>query len=170
MRTELARMSPAACAAASESIRTSIPTLPRWQAARVLAAYNPLPDEPDLQPFGWLADRTLLLPRMNGDTLAFHEVRSPADLVAGRFGVFEPDPDNCPLADPRDADVIFVPGVAFTAEGGRLGRGRGYYDRLLALLPASVLRAGVCFRTQLLESIPLEPHDQGVDIVLTSPD
>ncbi|MBE2179230.1 MAG: 5-formyltetrahydrofolate cyclo-ligase [Chthoniobacterales bacterium] len=170
LRAELARMSPAACATASESIRTSIPTLPRWQAVRVVAAYAALPDEPDLQPFDWTPERTLILPRMDGENLAFHEIRSPADLVPARFGVLEPDPDKCPPADPACAGVIFVPGAAFTADGDRLGRGRGYYDRLLAALPSSVLRVGVCFRGQLVETLPLEAHDQGVDIVLTSPD
>ena len=100
LRAELARMSPAACATASESIRTSIPTLPRWQAVRIVAAYAALPDEPDLQPFDWTPERTLILPRMDGGNLAFHEIRSPEDLIAARFGVLEPDPDKCPPADP----------------------------------------------------------------------
>lgn len=168
LRAELARMSPAAHAAASESIRTSIPTLPRWQAVRIVAAYAALPDEPDLQPFDWAPERILLLPRMDGETIAFHEIRTPSDLVPGRFGVLEPDPAKCPPAAASTANMIFVPGAAFTGDGDRLGRGRGCYDRLLATLPPTVLRVGVCFRAQLVESLPLEAHDQGVDIVLTS--
>ena len=166
MRAQLARMSSAARAAASESIRTSIPSLPRWQAARAIAAFAALPDEPDLQPFDWSPQRELLLPRVAGDTLVFHRVASKADLAAGAFGVAEPDPHKCPTGDPADADIIFVPGVAFTAEGRRLGRGRGYYDRLLQQLPASVMRIGVCFADQIAAELPCEPHDQAVDIVL----
>lgn len=162
-------MSPAAAAAASESIREGIPSLPRWQDARVVAAYSALPGEPDLRLLPQAGQRTVLLPRVKGEELVFHAVKDPADLRAGAFGVMEPDPVKCPVFDPREADLIFVPGVAFTAEGGRLGRGRGYYDRLLASLPASVLRVGVCFSCQIVDSLPQEAHDQRVDLVLSPP-
>ena len=163
-------MSPASAGAASESIRKTIPSLPRWQDARVVAAYAALPGEPDLHPMDWVEQRTLLLPRVDGEDLVFHAVRAPEDLQSGTFGVMEPDPAKCPVSDPRQADIVFVPGVAFTAEGLRLGRGRGYYDRLLAALPESALKIGVCFPCQVVDSIPMEPHDEAVDLVLSSPD
>lgn len=169
MRAELARMTPAACAAASESIRTSIPSLPRWQETRTLAAFSALPAEPDLRPFDWFPAPQLLLPRIDGDHLVFHHVTAPDQLIPGTFGVLQPDPQKCPAADPATAGLIFVPGLAFTKDGHRLGRSRGYYDRLLAVLPTSTLRIGVCFRSQLLDSIPCEPHDKSVDLVLSSP-
>lgn len=169
MRAQLARISPAAAATASESIRTSIPSLPRWQEAQVVAAYAALPGEPDLQPFDWLPDRRLLLPRVAGEHLVFHDVNDPAQLASGAFGVPEPDPAKCPEADPATAGIIFVPGLAFTADGHRLGRGRGYYDRLLAALPPTVLRVGVCFPGQIVDRIPREEHDEMVDFVLSPP-
>ena len=169
MRAELARMNPTAAAAASESIRTSIPSLPRWQEARTLAAYAALPGEPDLRPFDWGQSKTLLLPRVDGEILVFHRVHDTTQLKPGAFGVLEPDPAQCPIADPATAGIIFVPGVAFTPDGHRLGRGRGYYDRLLSTLPESVLRVGVCFASQLVTALPDEPHDESVDLVLSSP-
>ena len=169
MRARLARMTPAAREDASESIRTSIPSLPRWQEARTVAAFAALPGEPDLRPLSWAADRAVLLPRVEGDGLVFHEVRDPAQLRPGAFGVREPDPAACPEADPAAADIIFVPGLAFSADGARLGRGGGFYDRLLAALPPHVLRVGVCFAEQIAEAIPAEPHDRRVDIVLAPP-
>ena len=169
MRAELARMTPAACAAASESIRTSIPSLANWQAAQTVAAFAMLPGEPDLRPFDWCRSKTVLLPRVVGDHLVFHSVETPALLKPGAFGVPEPDPEKCPPADPASAALIFVPGVAFTAEGARLGRGRGYYDRLLSVLPPDIQRIGVCFSCQLVDSIPAEPHDKRMDLVLSSP-
>jgi 5-formyltetrahydrofolate cyclo-ligase len=169
MRAELARMTPAACAAASESIRTSIPSLPRWQEAQVVAAFAALPGEPDLRPFEWSQSKTVLLPRVEGDYLIFHAVENPAQLIPGAFGVLEPDPAQCPAADPVSAEIIFVPGLAFTADGRRLGRGRGFYDRLLSTLPESVLRGGVCFAEQLMAELPSEPHDEEVDVVLSQP-
>ena len=160
-------MSPTAAAAASESIRTSIPSLPRWQEAQVVAAFAALNGEPDLKPFDWCGSKTVLLPRVNGETLVFHAVKNPAQLKRGAFGVLEPDPEQCAVADPATAKLIFVPGLAFTADGHRLGRGRGYYDRLLATLPTEILRVGVCFPDQIMADLPREPHDEQVDIVLS---
>ncbi|MFZ4484033.1 MAG: 5-formyltetrahydrofolate cyclo-ligase [Chthoniobacterales bacterium] len=161
-------MAPATMAAASESVRTIIPLLPRWQEARIVAAFAPLRGEPDLRPLDWLGPRTVLFPRVDGEDLIFHRVESPNHLRPGAFDVLEPDPSSCTVIAAA-ADLIFVPGLAFTADGARLGRGRGYYDRLLASLPASVQRVGVCFPGQLLDTLPVEPHDQKVDVVLTAP-
>jgi 5-formyltetrahydrofolate cyclo-ligase len=63
--------------------------------------------------------------------------------------------------------VILVPGVAFTRAGQRLGRGGGYYDRLLSALPAKAVRLGVCFELQIVDELPSEPHDMRVDGVVT---
>lgn len=155
--------------AASESIRKSIPSLPRWQDARVVAAYAALRDEPDLRPLDWVRDKTVLLPRVDGEDLVFHAVSGASQMKPGAFGVMEPDPTKCPAFDPREAEIIFVPGLAFTAEGLRLGRGRGFYDRLLAALPADILRVGVCFSEQIVAELPSEPHDEEVDVVLSQP-
>jgi 5-formyltetrahydrofolate cyclo-ligase len=169
VRAQLARMSPAAAGAASESIRQSIPSLPRWQDARVVASYAPLPGEPDLRPLDWVEKKIVLLPRVDGDDLVFHAVSEAIQLKPGAFGVLEPDPAKCPAFDPREAEIIFVPGLAFTTEGLRLGRGRGFYDRLLAALPPEILRVGVCFPDQIVADIPHEPHDKEVDVVLSQP-
>ena len=160
-------MTPAAVAAASESVRQSIPSLPRWQDARVVAAYAALSGEPDLRPLDWIGEKTVLLPRVDGEELVFHAVSDASQLKPGAFGVMEPDPEQCPAFDPREAEIIFVPGLAFTAEGQRLGRGRGFYDRLLAALPPEILRVGVCFPEQIASDIPQEPHDEEVDVVLS---
>jgi 5-formyltetrahydrofolate cyclo-ligase len=168
MRAQLARMTPAAAEAASESIRESIPSLPRWQDARAVAAYSALAGEPDIRPLDW-TNKGVLLPRVDGENLVFHAVENASQLRAGAFGLMEPDPGKCPVADINDAEIIFVPGLAFTADGTRLGRGRGYYDRLLAALPPDILRVGVCFAGQIVDAIPSEPHDEEVDVVLSSP-
>jgi 5-formyltetrahydrofolate cyclo-ligase len=169
VRAQLARITPAAAATASESIRTSIPSLPSWQDARVVAAFAALPGEPDLRPLDWGRSKSVLLPRVDGENLVFHRVEDTTRLKTGAFGVLEPDPAQCPIADPATASLIFIPGLAFTSDGHRLGRGRGYYDRLLATLPGSVVRVGVCFAVQMVAAIPEEPHDESVDLVLSSP-
>lgn len=166
IREQIALVSPTARAAASESIRTSIASLPGWQAAVCAAAYVALPSEPDLNPFDWTPQRRLFLPRIEDGTLVLREVGDPAHLLPGPFGLLEPDPARCPAADHSRLDFIFVPGVAFTRDGGRLGRGGGYYDRLLAVLPRTVCRIGVCFPFQLVDDVPGEDHDQRVDLVV----
>lgn len=86
------------------------------------------------------------------------------DLVSGHFGVREPGPD-CPTFPLNRLDFILVPGVAFDASGYRLGRGRGYYDRLLPLTRG--ILCGVAYEQQIRSKIPVEPHDIRVDYVAT---
>lgn len=69
--------------------------------------------------------------------------------------------------DPRWPDVVIVPGLAFTADGDRLGQGGGWYDRFLAQRRADCVAIGVGFREQLLESLPTEHHDVALDVVVT---
>jgi len=154
---------------ASESIRQSIPCLPRWQDAQVVAAYAALADEPELRPLDWARKKAVLLPRVEGEELVFRAVSDASQLKSGAFGVMEPDPAKCPAVDPREAEIIFVPGLAFTTEGLRLGRGRGFYDRLLAALRPETLRVGVCFSGQIVTHLPCEAHDEEVDVVLSQP-
>lgn len=153
---------------ASAALRSLVPSLARWDESRTIAAYCALRGEPDLQPLAWCSDRLVLLPRVEGERLVFCAVSGESDLAPGQFGVLEPKP-GCPAVDLSCADIVFVPGLAFTAEGARLGRGLGYYDRALASLPPSALRVGVCFAPQVLHELPVEAHDEPVDIVLSAP-
>jgi len=96
--------------------------------------------------------------------LTFHRVYSFSDLVSGPFGLLEPNPKN-EEADLGSLEVIFIPGLAFDVKGYRLGYGGGFYDRVLK--ETSALKVGVCYSFQLLESLPVEPHDVPVDLILT---
>jgi 5-formyltetrahydrofolate cyclo-ligase len=71
-----------------------------------------------------------------------------------------------PAVDPRTVDLAVVPGVAFDADGGRLGRGGGFYDRLLAALSPATAVIGVCFERQVVERVPRESHDHRVQAVI----
>lgn len=66
-----------------------------------------------------------------------------------------------------DADVIVVPGVAFTRQGDRLGRGAGWYDRVLTAVPVGALVIGVCFEEQLVDELPVDVHDVPMHVVVT---
>lgn len=84
-------------------------------------------------------------------------------LVPGRLGILSP-----PSAEPSTGplDCVLVPGLAFSLTGGRLGYGAGYYDRWLAAHPAAV-RIGLCFEYQIDPAVPLEPHDEMLDYLVT---
>lgn len=89
----------------------------------------------------------------------------PASLTTDRYGLRSPTPPIVEL-DPGSLDLVLVPGVAFTRDGRRLGRGGGYYDRFLATLPPTVHLAGVCHPSQLRDDLPGEEHDVRVHEVL----
>jgi 5-formyltetrahydrofolate cyclo-ligase len=76
-------------------------------------------------------------------------------------------PEDAPAVDPALVDVVIVPGLAFTASGARLGQGGGWYDRFLARTRADCVTVGVGFRQQLVATIPTEPHDVELSIVVT---
>jgi len=89
------------------------------------------------------------------------------ELRPGAFGIPEPDPQRCARVAPGTIDLVLLPGSVFDAEGGRLGYGGGYYDRFLVNEAPQALRLGVCFELQLVEALPLLPHDQRLDILVT---
>ena len=89
----------------------------------------------------------------------------PAQMERGAFGIAEPQADA--PADPAEIDFILVPGTAFTSGGARMGRGRGYYDKYMSQAGFRAYKAGVCYPHQLVDELPVEPHDILVDTVCT---
>jgi 5-formyltetrahydrofolate cyclo-ligase len=108
------------------------------------------------------------------DLAVFHEWCRTRGIE--RFSPFvDPDHRDALLVvpgplDPGDLDVVVVPGVAFTMRGHRLGQGGGHFDRFLPRLRAGCLRVGVCFREQLVDEVPSEPHDVVLDAVVSDAD
>jgi 5-formyltetrahydrofolate cyclo-ligase len=137
--------------------------------APTVLGYVPLEDEVNLRPLltellhrGW----PLALPRIASDgRLMLHAVRNlDEDLVMGRWSIEEPRRE-LPLVMPPDLDVVIVPGRAFGPEGGRLGRGKAYYDRLLGQTRA--VRIAVAYEEQILEDLAAETTDEPMDRILT---
>jgi len=89
-------------------------------------------------------------------------------LVRGPYGIDQPDPRRARWVAPDALDLAIIPGLAFDAEGYRLGRGLGYYDRFLATLPPTVPRIGLAFRCQRVRRLPRSRHDQPVTAVLAA--
>jgi 5-formyltetrahydrofolate cyclo-ligase len=141
------------------------------RAARELASYLALPDELDLDHLHqrWWADgRRIWFPRaLPGGELRWHALTSPAPLRPGAFGIREPDPALAPEAPLPAGVTVLVPGVAFAADGRRLGQGKGYYDRLLERAAGGgAFSIGVGFSCQRCDELPHEPHDRRVDAVV----
>ena len=99
--------------------------------------------------------------------LAFHEVHAPSELAPGRFGI--PEPTTGRAVALEDVDLVLVPGLVFDHLGGRLGFGRGCYDRAFAGAP-SPIRVALAWGFQVLppgETVPTEAHDVPMDAVVT---
>lgn len=132
-------------------------------ADRILM-YHSLPDELSTRSFlkKWGGRKSFYLPRVNGvnlEILPYEESR----LELGAFHIEEPTGED--VADPSDIELVVVPAVAYDRKGHRLGRGKGFYDRLLATTGAT--KIGVGYEFQLLDEIPVEPHDVAMDMVIT---
>ena len=163
-------LSSALARAWGESVQRFVLTLPVYLAAEAVALYSPLGNEVDTSEIGRAtlgAGKRLYYPKVTDGCSSVVRVRSEAELVPGRYGILEPA-GNQPL--PRDGSkglAVFVPGVAFDPRGNRLGRGSGWYDRLLAGLDVRVPRIALAYEFQVLEEVPAERRDLPVHMIVT---
>jgi 5-formyltetrahydrofolate cyclo-ligase len=166
-----AQLAAAQRAQASSAIRQRLEDLPELRGARALLGYAAFGSEVDLDP--WL-ERLLasgigvFLPWVDGERLGIARVTDlDADLVPGWRSVREPRAIGRRPARPDRLDAVVIPGVAFDRHGGRLGYGGGHFDRLLAALDPHTFVVGIAFELQLVEAVPIAPHDRPVDLVVT---
>lgn len=139
-----------------------------FRRAHTVALFSALGDEPPTAGAleRWAREKRILLPRVSGDEMEFFPYR-PGELASGSFGILEPQ-RGAPCT-PAEIDLVIVPGVAFTRSGGRLGRGRGYYDKYLSRSGFRAMKIGVCYAHQLVDALPEEPHDVRMDEVIAAP-
>ncbi len=135
-----------------------------FQAAKRILAYYSLPDElPTIQLLSkWNKDKEIFLPRVNGDFLDIAKFE-PGSTEKGAFSIQEPTDSELISVD--TIDLLIIPAVGYDRKGNRLGRGKGYYDRLLkdAICP----KIGIIYSCQLFDEVPTEQHDIPVDIIIT---
>ncbi len=183
-------LTPGERAERSRWICQRLQALEEWPRAKVLGAYWATAGEPDLAgAFHWWllgggargagggriagrARRVLALPRVisrNPPEMRFYQTNGTAQgLVAGSFGILEPDPERSREVIPERFDWLWAPGVAFDTEGRRLGRGGAFYDAFLSRLPAEVAVIGVAFDWQILdEPLPEDAWDRRVHAIVT---
>lgn len=148
----------------SKSVIENLTSDELWINAHRVLIYSSLWDEVDTS---WLLrqyihEKSIVLPTVVGDSLELHEYVSQNTTVVGAYGITE---STGPIVTDYDSiDLAIIPGRAFTPDGCRLGRGKGYYDRLLPLLHCPTI--GICFSFQILENIPIDTHDIKVDKVI----
>ncbi len=150
----------------SDCIMRQVGNLAEFRNASVALLYWSMSDEVQTHAFveQWYGEKTILLPCVDGDDLRLRQYTGPQCMTAGeQFGIGEPTGPE--WTDLDAVECIVVPGVAFDHKGGRMGRGRGFYDRLLKTTPNAV-KIGVAYGFQMLDSIPMEPFDVPMDLVI----
>ncbi|MDA8550048.1 5-formyltetrahydrofolate cyclo-ligase [Aquiluna sp.] len=128
--------------------------------AKTIASYVPLANEPDVSEFNRLAAQStnLVLPRIMGDSLEF----ASGEQVQGPFGIYQPSGEAVELAS---IELMLVPALAVDEKGNRLGKGKGFYDRVLGSFRG--LSVAVVFDGEVIEAVPSESHDQRVAMIAT---
>ncbi len=150
----------------------TIRALERWLAEhpglQTIATYCALPGEVDLAELTTAhPQRRWVYPRVHGTNLTFHLVENPAvDLTPGAFRIFEPSPALAEIPIEM-IDAFLCPGLAFDPHGGRLGRGKGFYDRMLAMARPDALKIGVCEAARMVPDTFPESHDVRMDEVVS---
>jgi 5-formyltetrahydrofolate cyclo-ligase len=154
----------------SEKLCANLKAQSLFQSAGSILFFAPLPEEPDLWP---LANETLAgkkmiaLPCFDADSQAYvprHVQDIHVEILSGKFGIREPA-STCIAIPLDDLDLVLVPGIAFSPDGHRLGRGKGFYDRLLENFTGK--KIGIAFDEQMVEAIPVEKNDVVMDLILT---
>lgn len=168
MRMQLREVTPAACASLVSNLKHFAAS---WPPNLAVALYGGLRGEPDLLtdflPRLVQSGHRAVLFAIEHDQLIPKQISSSADLIRSSIGALEPAP-NCPSVEIAALDIIIVPGLAFNPHtGDRLGRGGGYYDRLLACPACKAHRIALAHEFQLISEIPRESHDQRVHKILT---
>lgn len=150
---------------ASALILSKVEALPSFIQSGTVLLYYSLPDEVQTAPFleKWFSVKRILIPLVVGDSLVL-KVFSPGKIVPGYKSIPEPSADAVTVA-PEEVGLAIVPGVAFDSDCRRLGRGKGFYDRLIPRLNCPLIGIGYDF--QIVPRIPVESFDCPLNGVIT---
>ena len=173
IRRKLGVLTPSERAEESGRIHRRLYENAAFRDSRCLLITLSLPEEVDTLPvvrYCLQQGKTVVIPRIKpGGAMELCRLRDPdGDLLIGRLGIREPRPDAMQCIECEELDCIVLPGVAFDRQGNRLGRGGGYFDRLLAKVRPGVPRIALAFACQIVDALPVEAHDRPVDVVLSS--
>jgi 5-formyltetrahydrofolate cyclo-ligase len=170
MRQTLKKVTDGKRKADSEALCARLKEQRFFQEARSILFFAPLPEEPDLWPLlnETVAGKKLVaLPCFDADSQAYRARRVTdihVEIMSGKFGIREPAP-TCIAMPLADLELVLVPGVAFDLAGHRLGRGKGFYDRMLQDFTGK--KIGIAFEEQIVDAVPAKKNDVKMDWVLT---
>ena len=145
----------------------TVERLQEFEKAKCVLAYWSMEDEVYTHDFinRWYNDKIILLPCVTGDDLILRRYEGAESMIAGeQFGILEPVGEV--FKDYYSIDLMIIPGVAFDKQRNRMGRGRGFYDRLLSVCGCE--KIGVCFDFQIVENVPCEEFDVKMDKILAT--
>jgi 5-formyltetrahydrofolate cyclo-ligase len=126
---------------------------------RVVALFAPMPGEVDLLALTKMTDKIWAFPKVTKYGLTFQQVKNvKTDLRPGAFGILEPT-KRLPLVLVDEIDLFLCPGLGFDTRGGRLGRGKGFYDAALSEARSDAVLLGICFEFQMVDEVAMEDHD-----------
>ena len=160
--------------ALSRHIRRMLADLPEYVAAATVLFYLDLPFEVrtrHLLAMAWESGKRVTLPCCVGERLELFRIDGFDELAPGAYGTTEPAAEYRDRADRKvdigEVDVVVVPGVAFDRRGGRIGRGKGYYDKLLSNARRDTTFIALAFESQMVDEVPMLPHDVYMHKVIT---
>ena len=156
--------------ARSRLIQARVLQFPPYLLSRSVALYNPIQNEVEtgaIRDHALVTGKNVFFPRFGPeDSLELIKIGSATEFSPGRFGILEPTGEGRLAGRDREELVVFVPGVAFDLRGNRLGRGKGWYDRLIKELGEATLVA-IAYDFQIVDEVPAEEWDQRVHYVIT---
>lgn len=118
----------------------------------------------------YIYNKIVVLPAFNAKTFDINLMKVDKieqELKPGSRGVPEPDAGLCKIVPIDRIDIAVIPGLAFDEKGGRIGSGKGYYDRLIPKLAITTRKVALTFEEQIIPQVPMESHDKYVDIIIT---
>jgi 5-formyltetrahydrofolate cyclo-ligase len=153
--------------------------LPEYQAAQTVLWY--LDCRSELRtihalPEAIASGKRIIVPYCTSDATGANKLglwwlASMEELVVGKWKILEPPRERWgepgKEVQPEEVDLVIVPGVAFSQDGGRMGNGQGYYDRLLAHVRPDCPLVALCYESQLFDELIVSPHDVFMDKVVT---
>ena len=177
IRNEMIRMitecSPDTLTAKTKAIEERLFEFANFLEARIALLYMPVTPEVDTREIirrSYMYSKIVVLPAFDPESLrmTLMKVDDPEkDLVEGPRGNLEPSAKRCKVVPIDCIDIAIIPGLAMDEKGGRLGSGKGYYDRLIPDLPITTRKVGLVFEDQIIPVVPMESNDKHVDIVIT---
>ena len=169
IRLRLQGISAEARAEKSAAICREVAHASEWRQARRVGFFSPLGTEPNVDLLWAVLDgKEVCYPRISGEHLIFIRVPDRSALLESRWNLLEPAHENGVEVPLNELDLLLVPGMAFTRDGHRMGRGGGFYDRMLGSGDFRAPSFGICFAEQIVPRLPMEAHDQTVNRVISA--